>query len=62
MVHYTLIGFIEARREQMEQKKQGWGRNGLNMNSKRSVVRRWWELLILKKKVYLKEIRQTLRG
>jgi len=37
MVYYTLIGFIEARIEQMEPKKQGWGRNGLNVNSKKTV-------------------------
>lgn len=30
MVHYTLIGFIEARREQMEPKKQGWGKEGMD--------------------------------
>jgi hypothetical protein len=35
MVHYTLIGFIEARREQMEQKKQGWGKEWIEYELKK---------------------------
>lgn len=35
MVHYTLIGFIEARREQMEPKKQGWGKEWIECELKK---------------------------